>query len=92
MKVHFVTYEWRNWSRDIFAFATEAQASAHVIAQANEAQTDMDAEPITEFDVALDALTTAGHSVNVDELDVLSPVLSLQASPLLIQVDADGLD
>lgn len=73
MRVHVVTYEWKNWSRDIFAFGTAEAAEAHVIDQAKEieaARQEGSDDAIVDLQTALDALTGAGHSCEVDELDV----------------------
>lgn len=76
--VHVVTYDWRNWSHDVFVFETLDQAKQHVIDNANEARpspatADPEDEepPITDYDLACASLTDAGHNVNVDTLTVI---------------------
>lgn len=69
--VTVVTYEWRNWSRDIFAFHSKAEADQHLIQQANEQTNDMDTAEVTTPEAALAVLIDAGHTCYVDELAIL---------------------
>lgn len=71
--VYVVTYDWRNWSRDIMAFDSREKAEQHVIANANEADASgMDDESeITDFKAAVESLNAADHSVYLDELTIL---------------------
>lgn len=68
--VTVVRYDWRNWSVDVFAFEAREKAEAHVVEMADEYVDDFD--PAEEgFDDALEALTSAGHTVSVDDVEVL---------------------
>lgn len=69
-QVHIVTYEWRNWSRDIIAFATLEQAEQSVIHTAKDTVTAAEADDITDVESARNALTHHEHVVWIDSLDI----------------------
>lgn len=60
MTVHILTIEWRNWSRDIYAFKDRSEAEHRAIVLT-------ETETIEE---AQDSEQNGGHSVYIDTLEV----------------------
>lgn len=65
-----VTYEWANWSRNVFAFGSMEAAVRHVLAAAKENNTEFDGTG--DLQAGLDAINAIGASCEVDALPILT--------------------